>query len=123
MSGSLTHASLGAFPKCGHACFQLYVVCAPLAPPQQRILYRIISLLLRTGGPSWASLRLIKDSPKNYKHVELEGRHLLGFKAGYQVGGKRWALVINILAGGQCLVECHKDQCLGRCCSYFSSTT
>jgi len=43
---------------------------------------------------------LIKDSPKNYKHVELEGR--LGFKAGYQVGGKRWALVINFLAGGQC---------------------
>ena len=44
-----------------------------------------------------------KRLAKNYyKHVELEGRHLLGFKAGYQVGGKRWALVINILAGGQC---------------------
>ena len=45
---------------------------------------------------------LIKDWPKNYKHVELEGRHLLAFKAGCRVEGKRWALVTNILAGGQC---------------------
>ena len=27
--------------------------------------------------------------------------HLLGFKAGYQVEGKRWTLVTNILAEGQ----------------------
>src|SRR6218665_2017844 len=49
---------------------------------------------------------LIKDWQKkilkNYKHVELEGRHLLGFKAGCRGEGKRWALVTNILAGGQC---------------------
>src|SRR6218665_2958026 len=45
---------------------------------------------------------LIKDWPKNYKHVELEGRHLLGFKAGCRGEGKRWVLVTNILAGGQC---------------------
>ena len=43
-----------------------------------------------------------KRLAENYKHVELEGRHLLGLKAGYQVGDKRWALVISILAGGQC---------------------
>ena len=43
-----------------------------------------------------------KRLAKNYKQVELEGRHLLGFKAGCRVGGKRWALLTNILAGGQC---------------------
>src|SRR6218665_1178415 len=36
---------------------------------------------------------LIKDWRKNYKHVELEDRHLLGFKAGCRGEGKRWALV------------------------------
>ena len=33
-----------------------------------------------------------KRLAKNYKHVEFEGRHLLGFKTGYQVLGKRRAL-------------------------------
>ena len=51
-----------------------------------------------------------KRLAKNYKHMELEGRYLLGFKASYQIEDKRWALVTQILAGGQC----HKDQCLGR---------
>lgn len=41
----------------------------------------------------------IKDWPKSYKHFGLEGRCLLGFKAGYQVEDKRWSLVTYILAG------------------------
>ena len=36
------------------------------------------------------------------KKLQGWGRHLIGFKAGYQMEGKRWALVTNILAGGQC---------------------
>ena len=31
-----------------------------------------------------------KRLAKIYMHVELEGRHLLGIKVGYQVGSKRW---------------------------------
>ena len=31
-----------------------------------------------------------KRLAKNYKHVELEGRPLLGLKGGYMVEGKRW---------------------------------
>src|SRR6218665_4013951 len=50
---------------------------------------------------------------KKYKHVELEGRHLLGFKAGCRGEGKRWALVTNILAGGQCLSGVPQGSVLG----------
>src|SRR6218665_2634547 len=39
---------------------------------------------------------------KSYKHVGLDGKYLLGFKAGYQVEDKRLALVTSILAGWLC---------------------
>src|SRR6218665_2046280 len=43
-----------------------------------------------------------KRLTKKLQSCGLEGRYLLGFRAGYQVEDKRWASGTSVLAGGQC---------------------
>ena len=43
-----------------------------------------------------------KRLAKKLQSCGLEGRYLLGFRAGYQVEDKRWASGASVLAGGQC---------------------
>ena len=43
--------------------------------------------------------RLVK---KKLQACGIRGQALIGFQAGYQVEGNRWALLTNTLSGGKC---------------------
>src|SRR6218665_3120223 len=102
-----THMTLEQYVSKSELLQTPYIVCRPVYATTQIFTDEeertLSNYLLRATklhyGFSWKTTRPSKET---YKHVKLEGRPLLGFKVGCRGEGKRWVLVTNILAGGQC---------------------